>query len=187
MTAQFGSSGGSCDTRALASRLAGSAARNQVPPLRAVASYRRSYRKGSSARALHGSHVGAAALHASASAVRTTGDLIERWWNNYSGAGHELHGGKWSYTGDRVVHFKLKNVRLNRNLAVTGRVTWARYGESVVASLDIRRVRPNGHVVSDSPVNGHLEAHWDSRTLGARASIEGSLGGHAVVARMRAP
>ena len=44
---------------------------NQVPPVRAVANYHRSYRKGSPAHALRGSHVGANALHASASAVRT--------------------------------------------------------------------------------------------------------------------
>jgi hypothetical protein len=113
--------------------------------------------------------------------------MLDRWWNNYSGAGHGLHGGKWSYTGDRVVHFRLKKVRLNRNLAVTGRVTWARYGESVVASLDLRRVRRNGHVISGSAINGHLDARWDSRTFGAKALITGSLGGHTVVARMRAP
>ena len=160
---------------------------NQVPPLRAVANYHRSYRKGSPAHARPGNDAAGPALHASASAVRTVADLIGRWWNNYSGAGHGLHGGKWSYTGDRVTHFKLKKVRLNRNLAVSGRVTWARYGQSVVVSLDIVRVRPNGHVVSGSAVNGHLDSQWDSRVLGARAVIRGRLGGHAVVARMRAP
>jgi pimeloyl-ACP methyl ester carboxylesterase len=160
---------------------------SEVPPLRAVVNYHRSYREDSPARAVHGSHPGALTLVAAAGAVRTTGDLIDRWWNNYSGVGHGLHGGKWSYTGDKVTHFKLKKLRLYRNLAVSGHVTWDRYGHSVVASLDIRRVRPNGHVVSGSPVNGHLEAHWDSRTFGARALIAGSLGGHAVVARMRAP
>jgi hypothetical protein len=65
------------------------------------------------------------------SARFTTGDLIERWWNNYRGAGHELHGGSSSDTGDRVVDFKLKNLR--------------------------------------------------------PATIDGSLGDHALVARMRAP
>jgi hypothetical protein len=160
---------------------------NEVPPLRAVASYHRSYREDSPARAVHGSHPGARALDAAAGAVRTTGDLIDRWWNNYSGAGHGLHGGKWSYTGDKVTHFRLKKVRLYRNLAVSGRVTWDRYGQSVVASLDIQRVRPNGRVVPGAAVNGHLDAHWDSRTFGARTSIVGSLGGHTVVARMRAP
>jgi hypothetical protein len=160
---------------------------NQVPPVRAVASYHRSYRKGPAAHARPGNDAGGRALHASASAVRTVGDVIGRWWNNYSGAGYGLHGGKWSYTGDNVTHFTLKKLRLNRNLAVSGRVTWARYGHSVVASLDIVRVRPNGHAVSGSPVNGHLEAHWDSRAPGARAVIDGRLGGHAVAARMRAP
>jgi hypothetical protein len=160
---------------------------NEVPPLRAVTNYHRSYRKGAPARALPGSHAGARALDASAGAVRTTGDLIDRWWNNWSGIGHGLHGGKWWYTGDKVARFRLKKMRLHRNLAVSGRVTWDRYGHSVVASLDIRRVRPNGRVVRGSPVNGHLEMHWDSRALGAKAFIRGTLGGHAVVARMRAP
>ena len=87
---------------------------NQVPPLRAVADYGRSYRDGSAARALPGSAVGGNGLHAAASAVRTAADLLDRWFDNYSGSGHGLHGGTWSYTGDRVVHFRVKNVRLTQ-------------------------------------------------------------------------
>jgi hypothetical protein len=159
----------------------------QVPPLRAVADYHVSYRLDSPARAVRGSHAGGRRLRASASAVRTAADLLDRWWNNYSGTGHGLHGGTWSYSGDTVVHFTVHKVRLNRDLAVTGQVTWARYGQSVVVSLDIRQVRPNGHVVTGSPVNGHLTARWDSRAPGARAVIDARLGGHAFVARMTAP
>jgi len=160
---------------------------NQVPPLRAVANYGSSYRDGAAARALPGSGVGADALHASASAVRTAADLLDRWFDNYSGSGHGLQGGTWSYTGNNVVHFRMKNVRLTRDLAVSGTVTWSRYGHTVVAHLDISQVLPNGGVVGLSPVNGVLVARWDSRALGAQATISGRLGGHALVARLRAP
>ena len=160
---------------------------NQVPPLRAVGNYHRSYLDGAAAKPQSGSGVGSAALHASASAVATAGELLNRWFNNYSGSGHGLYGGKWSYTGDRVVHFTLTGVRLNRDLAVSGRVTWSRYRHSVVADLDISAARANGDVIAGSPVNGHLAATWDARKSGARASIHGLLGGHPLVARLRAP
>jgi pimeloyl-ACP methyl ester carboxylesterase len=159
----------------------------RVPPLRAVADYGRSYRDGSAARALPGSDVGTDALHAAASAVRTAADLLDRWFDNYSGTGHGLHGGTWSYTGDKVVQFRATNLRLSRNLAVSGHVTWARYRHRVVADLDISRVRPPGGGVVLSPINGHLVARWNSRALGAQATLHGHLGGHPVVARLRAP
>jgi pimeloyl-ACP methyl ester carboxylesterase len=160
---------------------------NQVPPVRAVADYGRSYRDGSPAQALPGSDVGNDALHASASAVRTAADLLDRWFDNYSGSGHGLQGGTWSYTGGKVVHFRAKNLRLSRDLAVSGRLTWARYRHRAVAHLDISRVRPRGGGVLLSPVNGHLDASWDSRAFGAQATIRGRLGGHSLVARLRAP
>jgi pimeloyl-ACP methyl ester carboxylesterase len=160
---------------------------NQVPPVRAVADYGRSYRDGSPARALPGSDVGRDALLASATAVRTAADLLDRWFDNYSGSGHGLQGGTWSYTGDKVVHFRAKHLRLTRDLAVSGQVTWARYGHRVVAHLDINRDRPVGGGVLPSPINGRLVARWDSRAFGAQATIHGRLGGHAVVARLRAP
>lgn len=160
---------------------------HEVPPLRAVADYPRSYRDGSPARSLPGSGVGSDALHASAGAVRTVSDLLTRWLSNYSGAGHGLQGGTWTYTGDHVVHFKLTNVRLMDDLAVSGRVTWSRYRHRVVAHVDISQARPHGDVLSTSPVTGHLDLRWNDRALGARALIEGRLGGHPVVADLRAP
>ena len=54
-------------------------------------------------------------------------------------------------------------------------MTWARYGHTVVAHLDIGRVRPNGGVVQLSPVSGELRVRWDSRAFGAQATIHGRL------------
>jgi pimeloyl-ACP methyl ester carboxylesterase len=168
----------------LTARILGCA--NAVPPLRAVPDYRTSYRHDPPARPKAGSAVGNGALRASAGAVRTVSDVLDRWWNNYSGAGHGLRGGTWSATGDRVVHLRLRNLRLTRDLAVSGTVTWARYRSTVVAQLDISRTRADGRVVR-SAVDGHLVARWDSRALGARATISGRLGGRPVAAEMRAP
>jgi hypothetical protein len=57
----------------------------------------------------------------------------------------------------------------------------------VAANLDISAVRANGDVIAGSPVNGQLAATWDARKFGAQASIHGLLGGHPLLARLRAP
>jgi hypothetical protein len=70
-------------------------------------------------------------------AEATVRDVLDRWWNNYSGHGFGLRGGRFSYTGDRVTRFRLHGYRLVRDLPVSGRVVWHRYDEKVVADLRI--------------------------------------------------
>ena len=65
----------------------------------------------------------------------TVADVIDRWWNNYSGHGVGLHGGTFTYTGDRTTTFKLHGVRLVKDLAVSGTVTWHRYQGRVETDL----------------------------------------------------
>ncbi len=72
---------------------------------------------------------------AAAAAAATVADLLDRWWNNYSGHGVGLRGGTWTYTGGRTVRFRLDGVRLVRDLAVSGRAVWDRYGETVAVDL----------------------------------------------------
>ncbi|GAB3196247.1 alpha/beta fold hydrolase [Nocardioides hungaricus] len=57
----------------------------------------------------------------------TIADVVDRWWNNYSGRGVGLRGGTFTYTGSAVVRFRLRGVRLVDDLAVSGRVVWDRY------------------------------------------------------------
>lgn len=68
----------------------------------------------------------------------TVADVIDRWWNNYSGHGVGLHGGTFTYTGDRVTRFRLHDVRLVRDLVVSGTVTWHRYQGRVETDLHSR-------------------------------------------------
>ncbi len=150
---------------------------NQVPPVRAVARYDRSFQQTPPARGTAASRLG---LRAAAAAVGTAADLVDRWFGNYTGHGFGLRGGGWSYSGDRVVRFRLRGVRLTRDLPVSGRVTWSRYTHRVRADLNL-----GGSVAGVT--GGTVHATWDSRRAGGRATIRGFIGGSAVAATMPAP
>ena len=75
-------------------------------------------------------------------AAATVADLIDRWWNNYSGHGFGLRGGRWSYTGDRTTVFHLHGVRLTSDLAVSGTATLAPLRQPDDRRPDRRRPRP---------------------------------------------
>jgi len=160
---------------------------NEIPPLRAVAYYPRSFRQVPPAAARPGTTVSRPALRAAGAAVRTGADLLDRWFNNYSGTGRGLHGGRWSYRGDRVVTFRLRRVRLHADLAVSGRLTWSRYGHTVRAHLRVRRTRPSGAARPGGRVDGTLDAEWDTRAPGAAATVAGRLDGRPLSATLRAP
>ncbi|WP_243059820.1 alpha/beta fold hydrolase [Nocardioides sp. SR21] len=68
----------------------------------------------------------------------TVADVIDRWWNNYSGHGVGLRGGTWRYSGGDVVRFRLRDVRLVDDLAVSGRVVWDRYAGTVTSHVTSR-------------------------------------------------
>jgi hypothetical protein len=68
----------------------------------------------------------------------TVADVVDRWWNNYSGHGVGLRGGTWRYTGGDVVRFRLHGVRLVSDLAVSGRVVWHRYAGTLVTHVTSR-------------------------------------------------
>lgn len=68
----------------------------------------------------------------------TVADVIDRWWNNYSGHGFGLRGGTFSYTGGAVVRFRLHDVKLVDDLAVSGRVVWDRYRDEITLGVTAR-------------------------------------------------
>ena len=110
-------------------------------------------------------------------AALTVADLPDRWWNNYSGHGVGLRGGTWTYTGDRVVTFRLTGVRLARGLSVSGTAVWDRYGETMRVDLTLRtHGRP-----------GHVRGSWATRRPRARAHLTGSLDGARFMASFAAP
>lgn len=103
-------------------------------------------------------------------AAATVADLVDRWWNNYSGKGTGLRGGRWSYTGDRSTRFELDRVRYVSDLAVSGTARWERYAETMRVSLRVRR----------GPRRGTVRGSWDTRTAGAVAVLHGRFGGRSV-------
>jgi hypothetical protein len=104
-------------------------------------------------------------------------DLLDRWWNNYSGHSVGLRGGTWRYTGDRTTVFHLSGVRLTADLAVSGTARWRRYANTLHVDLTVA-----GHGRT-----GHLRGTWATRRLGARATLHGMFGGHPVRVTFRAP
>jgi pimeloyl-ACP methyl ester carboxylesterase len=110
-------------------------------------------------------------------AAATVADLLDRWWNNYSGHSPGLRGGHWSYTGDRTTVFHLHGVRLVSDLAVTGTATWHRYLNTLAVDLTVR-----GH-----GARGRFHGAWATRARGARATLHGTFAGHPVSAHFRAP
>ena len=67
----------------------------------------------------------------------TITDVMDRWWNNYSGHGVGLRGGTFRYSGSSVVKFRLDGVRLVDDLAVSGRVVWDRYAGTVTRDVTV--------------------------------------------------
>jgi pimeloyl-ACP methyl ester carboxylesterase len=159
----------------------------QVPPVRALGVFPTSYRSVPPATPETGNGVGSGGRRAAATAALTVADLLDRWWNNYDGAGVGLYGGRWSYAGDRVTTFSLHGVRLAPDLAVSGTVVWGRYSHDVTAKLTVVQVDASGRAVPGSTVSGVVTGSWDYRAAGAVATLHGTLGGQPLSATMPAP
>src|SRR5680860_1091120 len=147
----------------------------RVEPVRALAVFPRELENFMPATA--GPTVPLGARRVGPGAAATVADVVDRWWNNYSGDGVGLRGGTWSYSGDARVRFRLHRVRLVRDLIVSGTAQWDRYDEKVAVDLRVRSRR----------LRGALHGGWDSRARGAVAVLGGTLGGQPVRLRFRAP
>ena len=109
-------------------------------------------------------------------AAATVADLMDRWWNNYSSHGVGLRGGTWTYTGGKIVRFRLHGVRQVDDLAVSGSAVWDRYGETVTVDLQVA-----------GAATGRFTGSWDTRRVGATAVLTGRVGGSQVRVRLPAP
>ena len=107
-------------------------------------------------------------------AAATVADAIQRWVLNTSGASRGLRGGRWSYTGSRVVRFRLRRARFARDVAVNGTATWRLADGAVRGRLRL-------------PGRGRLRIGWSTRRPLAVATLGGTLGGRRLRATMLAP
>ena len=159
----------------------------RVPPVRTLGRYDPSFTALPAAKARHGNAVGPAGRRAARAAAETVADVEDRWFNNYSGHGVGLYGGRWSYTGGRAVLFRLHKVRLERDLAISGSVRWERYGKRLRCRLVVQQVTRSGHAARGAPVDGTIRGRWATRRRAAVATLTGTLGGRPLRAAMRAP
>lgn len=107
-------------------------------------------------------------------ATATVADAIQRWLVNSGGASRGLRGGRWSYTGERVVRFRFRRARFARDVAVSGTAAWRLADGAVRARLRL-------------PGRGRLRASWSVQRQLAVATLDGRLGGQRMRARMLAP
>ena len=159
-----------------------------VPPVRALGRYYPSFTSQAPAGALPGNAVGPLGRRAAAAAAETMADLIDRWYNNYSGHGVGLYGGRFTYTGGlHTVRFHLHRDRLDRNLAVSGTMIWKPYLHTLTCQLTVDRVNQAGRTEAGSAADGTVTARWNTRQEDARATLTGELGGRVLKVTMRAP
>ena len=158
-----------------------------VPAVRGVTAFTPSYLGVAAATGLPGSLATTSALRAAHAGALTVADVIDRWYNNSSGAGVGLYGGTFTSSGNRTTTFQLKGMRLEKDLAVSGTVVWGMYTHQVMVQLTVTVVDGAGHAVPGPGVDGTVSGSWDTRAPGAVANLAGRLGGRVVVASVVAP
>lgn len=115
-----------------------------------------------------------AARRAAAAAVHTVGDLFPRWFAMYGTHGRGLRGGTFTTAGLSHVSFQMHRLRLVRDVAVSGHVTWVRRDGTVQAQVRLAGAH-----------TGRLRIKWSDAT--ARAVAKGRVDGRAVRITMTAP
>ena len=110
-------------------------------------------------------------------AALVVADVMDRWWNTYSGDGVGLHGGTWSYAGYATVRFRLHDVELVPGQRVSGTAVWGRSAKRVKVDLTVRGVGPDAR----------LRGRWHTRDPGAVALLRGRVGGTPAEVSFSAP
>jgi pimeloyl-ACP methyl ester carboxylesterase len=146
----------------------------RIAEVRTVDSFPRRAAEAEPATPLPGDGSSAGARRAASVAAATVADAITRWAINYSGTSRGLRGGRWSYTGDRVVRFRFSRARFARDVPVSGTATWRIADGAVRARLRL-------------PGRGRLRARWSMQRPLAVATLTGRLGSGRLRASMLAP
>jgi pimeloyl-ACP methyl ester carboxylesterase len=151
----------------------------QVPPVRLVPQFARRAAEVAPATALAGNEAAEAALRVVSAALLTAQDVIVRAGENGPGEGLGLRGGTFSATGSGSgYHIVLRQVRWTGDLVVSGEIDSP--GRTGVVRANLKLTTPQGE-------RGKLQVQWPEGVSGARATVRGNLGAHAVVADAPAP
>jgi pimeloyl-ACP methyl ester carboxylesterase len=146
---------------------------SRIADVRALGNFPRRANDAPLATAELGNRAPTYSLRVAAAAVHTVGDAIQRWVVNTGGTSRGLRGGRWSYSGERVVRFRFRRTRFVRNLPVSGTATWRLADGAVHARLRLPR--------------GRLRARWSVQGPANTARIDGRVRGRRVDAVMGRP
>jgi pimeloyl-ACP methyl ester carboxylesterase len=150
-----------------------------VPAVRLVARFARHLAELTPAQGQAGNRAGEGELRAVSAALLTSEDVIARARQNGPGRGVGLRGGTFTVTsaaaGYRLI---LHEVRWTEDLGVSGSIDWPGRSGVVRAQLVLRGA---------PATRGTLEAQWPEGVAGARATLQGQLGGHTLIAEAPAP
>jgi pimeloyl-ACP methyl ester carboxylesterase len=153
-----------------------------IPPVRTMGDFPTSYRQVTPAVNDYGSKAGERARRIATTSADTVVDVADRWYNNYTGVGYGLHGGRWSYSGTRVAHYTFHAVRFTPDLAVSGTAVWRPYRHTMTVDLSVRATHAAGGAVI-----GILHGRWNTRATGALAHLHGTVAGRQLAVHFPAP
>ena len=119
-------------------------------------------------------------LRVAAAAAYTLGDVLARWWVNYTGKGVGLNGGRFTYLSPtNLTHFHLDKMKWVQDVEVSGDMKWDYdYPGGTSAHITV------GGTGTDA---GELVITWNSRVPQAQATIAGTIGSRKIAATMYAP
>jgi len=162
-----------------------------VPPVRLVPRFARHAALLEPAEAVAGNRANADQLRMVSATVLTAGDVLTRHAGNSGGPGVGLRGGRFGVEPEardgsfgakpkaRVVHLRLRQVRWTEDLAVSGSIDKPDSRTGIVRAL-LKVATNDGRA-------GTLHIEWPEGVAHSVATIQGTLDGSTVRARMPAP
>jgi hypothetical protein len=151
----------------------------RVRPVRTVPRFARTAAELAPLAPLAGDKTTEAQRRIAAAALETVGDIVARWYVNYSYADSGLRGGSFSYWPNSAGYsFELQGVRWTQDVAVSGKVSWNQVTNIITAQVTLR---DDGHAL------GALSIRWNDADIDAVASISGNIDGATLRASRIAP
>jgi pimeloyl-ACP methyl ester carboxylesterase len=122
--------------------------------------------------------IGDARRRAAVVAADTVGDVVARWWGNYSGQGVGLRGGTFHTRGYSDVFFRLKGIRWVDDVTLDGHAEWDRTTGLIHARVSVSGAGAAG---------GTLRMSWYDWDQRPQAEVRGTLDGRRVSYSFLAP
>ena len=152
---------------------------SKVRPVRTVPLFARTASELAPLQQLKGDKTSDAQRRIAASGLEAVGDVIARWYVNYSSVDIGLRGGKFTYkTSSTGYAFKLTEFSFTNGVAVSGAVSWDQISNIIAAQVTLES--------AGAPV-GNLKILWNDGDTNAMASVTGEIQGATLIAQRIAP